>query len=364
MQTIKVILCFALISSVFSRPQTEENRLIKVQENEPAKWLTENEILALIATKTHFIDITDRTYPADLNNIAPKAFPTTLRFQSIVNQAIPRINIPRMQTFVDTFDDFDNRYYNNLNGVNASNWLRTQVLTSIENSNYPGDASVEFFEHAAWAQNSIVARIEGSDPALSKEVIIFGAHLDSINSRTPTTGIAPGSDDNASGSVTVLETLRVILASGFIPKRSIEFQWYAAEEVGLRGSGQIAESYFRANTDVIAMVNFDVVGYRAGANEIGLLTDYTNQALNVFIKMIVDEYCTYRWVNDYCGYGCSDHASFHSYGFPACSPSEYPLNPYMHTTSDTMDRMSFEQVAEFVKLSVGAAIELAEPNTM
>lgn len=110
------------------------------------------------------------------------------------------------------------------------------------------------------------------------------------------------------------------------------------------------------------MVNFDVVGYRAGQNEIGLLTDYTNPTLTSFLKLVIDEYCTYRWVNDYCGYACSDHASFHAYNFPASSPSEFPLNPYMHTTTDTTDRMSFEQVAEFVKLTIAAAIEIAEPT--
>jgi leucyl aminopeptidase len=188
--------------------------------------------------------------------------------------------------------------------------------------------------------------------------------MDSINLRNNAAGVAPGADDNASGSVTVLETLRVLLASGVVPKRTIEFHWYAAEEVGLRGSGDIAESYSDQGIEVITMINFDVVGYNPkGTGSIGFLTDYTNSALNAFLRTLVDEYLVYSWQNHVCGYGCSDHASFTSYGFPAASPSEIDLSPFMHTVQDTIDTVDFNQVAEFVKLAVATAIEIGEPSS-
>ncbi|OXA47472.1 probable leucine aminopeptidase 1 [Folsomia candida] len=359
MLAIKFALLVCLGVFVAGRP-SEEKRLIKVSEDQDAVWMSEEEIFILIEKKTHFMDVTGRNFPAE-KPIVANALPTTIRFQDFVTPILSGINIPRMEAFVDAFDDFPNRYYNNQNGVTSSDWLFVQVEEAIASSGYQGVTSVNKVLHS-WPQNSVIAKIEGSDPTLKSEVLIFGAHQDTINSRNPSAGIAPGSDDNASGSVTLLESLRVLLAAGVVPKRSIEFQWYAAEEVGLRGSGDIAQAYSNQQVNVIGMVNFDVVGYRAGQNEIGLLTDYTNPTLTSFLKLVIDEYCTYRWVNDYCGYACSDHASFHAYNFPASSPSEFPLNPYMHTTTDTTDRMSFEQVAEFVKLTIAAAIEIAEPT--
>lgn len=195
---------------------------------------------------------------------------------------------------------------------------------------------------------------------LKEEVVIFGAHFDSINRDDPTEGIAPGSDDNGSGSVTLFESLRVLIESKIVPKRSIEFQWYAAEEVGLRGSGDIAEAYYTQGVKIVAMVNYDVVGYRAGATQIGLLTDNTSPALTGLLRLVIEKYCAIPWINHQCGYDCSDHASFTRHGFPAASPSEYPIHPSMHTIEDTSDKVSFEQIAEFVKLTVGVAIEVGE----
>lgn len=173
---------------------------------------------------------------------------------------------------------------------------------------------------------------------------------------------APGADDNASGSVVVLETLRVLISNGFIPKRTLEFHWYAAEEVGLRGSGDIARSYSNTNVDVVAMVNFDVPGYYSGSDNVGIYTDNTNAALNRFLRSLVDEYLVFGWTDRTCGYGCSDHASWTNYGFPAGMPAEVVLHPQMHTAQDNMANVGFPQVSEFVKLSIGFMVEMGEPS--
>jgi leucyl aminopeptidase len=289
------------------------------------------------------------------------AIPTGPKHHHIVQNAIAKINVQRMEAFVSEFDNFPNRYYNGQNGVDAAAWLISQVRDVIASvPNYPGTVSASPFAHS-WLQPSTIARIEGSDPILKREVVIFGAHMDSINhqNRSYAITIAPGADDNASGSVTVLETLRVLLESGFVPKRSIEFHWYAAEEGGLMGSGDIAESYYDEGVEVVAMINFDTVGYNPkGTTSIGFLTDNTNTVLTAFLRTIVDEYLVFSWRNKECGYGCSDHASFTNYGFPATCSSEIDLSPFMHTVQDTIDTVDFNQVAEFVKLAVASAIEI------
>lgn len=122
-----------------------------------------------------------------------------------------------------------------------------------------------------------------------------------------------GADDNASGSVTVLETLRAFVNGGVAPRRTVEFQWYAAEEVGLRGSGAIAQEYSRTGVNVVAMINFDVTGYQApGINDVGIYTDNVNSELTQFLRILVDEYLTYGRRDTRCGYGKKNKTMNHS----------------------------------------------------
>ena len=68
---------------------------------------------------------------------------------------------------------------------------------------------------------------------------MLGAHQDSVNGARAT-GRAPGADDDASGVASLSEVIRVALANDYRPLRTVKFMAYAAEEVGLRGSADIA----------------------------------------------------------------------------------------------------------------------------
>src|SRR3546814_3809552 len=106
--------------------------------------------------------------------------------------------------------------------------------------------------------------IEGT--TLREEVVVLGAHLDSINADgggSPGQA-APGADDDASGIAVLTETLRIALASGWRPQRTVKFMGYAAEEVGLRGSNAIAQSHRQAGVDVVAVLQVDMTNYKAG----------------------------------------------------------------------------------------------------
>lgn len=84
--------------------------------------------------------------------------------------------------------------------------------------------------------------------------------MDSINSNSPTSGRAPGADDDGTGTVNLMEAFRVLLAAGFRPTNPVEFHWYAAEEVGLLGSQAIANSYKSAGVNVKAFMELDMSG--------------------------------------------------------------------------------------------------------
>lgn len=61
-------------------------------------------------------------------------------------------------------------------------------------------------------------------------------------------------------------------------------------------------------------------------------------------------------------YGCSDHASWDRNGFPAVFVAEAIDSPYMHRVGDTIATVDMRQLKEFVKLTVGFAVEMGEPK--
>lgn len=97
------------------------------------------------------------------------------------------------------------------------------------------------FKHS-YNQPSVIAKFPGTtssvgtypnhrgfQQAADGSAVIVSAHYDSINEQNPA-GRAPGTDDNASGVVVVLEALRVLADAGFSPKNSLEFHFYSGEE--------------------------------------------------------------------------------------------------------------------------------------
>jgi leucyl aminopeptidase len=118
--------------------------------------------------------------------------PSEVQYGAVVQEALPKLSVSRVEAFITDFSAFKNRHYQSATGVESSEWLQAQIQESIESSAYPGVATVTPFSHS-WAQDSVIARIEGSDPELKAEVVVLGAHLDSIVSGgIPSYNTAPG----------------------------------------------------------------------------------------------------------------------------------------------------------------------------
>lgn len=280
--------------------------------------------------------------------------------QAVVTPMLPLMQASNIgQTIVD-LSSYTNRYYTSSSGVAASNWLRQRWATLAGGRS---DISVEQFTHAGWAQKSVIATIQGSDNAA--EVVVMGAHLDSIQSGgSAETMRAPGADDDASGVASLTEVLRTFVAANYKPRRTIKLMAYAAEEVGLRGSQEIARSFAAANTNVVGVLQLDMTNYKGAANDIYIFTDYTDSAQNTFLTNLIGTYLpTLRVGTDRCGYGCSDHASWNAQGFYASMPFESSFsssNPHIHTANDTYANMGSqaEHALKFARLAAAYAVEL------
>lgn len=262
-------------------------------------------------------------------------------------------------TIVD-LSAFTNRYYKTTGGVNASNWLAQRWRTLAQGRS---DVTVEQFNHPSWAQKSVILTIRGGDNA--REVVVMGAHLDSINKNgTSEATLAPGADDDASGVASLTEILRVLMNANYKPRRTLKLMAYAAEEVGLRGSQEIARSYAGWGVNVVGVLQLDMTNYQGSPNDIFIFTDYTDEGQNDFIKRLIQTYLpTLKIGTDRCGYACSDHASWTAQGFAASMPFEASFgqsNPHIHTVNDTFANSGnqAEHSLKFARMGLAYAVEL------
>jgi leucyl aminopeptidase len=263
---------------------------------------------------------------------------------------------------------FTNRYYASSSGRSAALWIRDRWLALTAGRS---DATVELFTDCSncSSQPSVILTIQGSD--LADEVVVLGGHLDSIsNSGAGEVMDAPGADDDASGIATLTEVLRVAMANGWEPRRTVKFMAYAAEEVGLRGSRAIATKFAAQGVDVYGVLQLDMTNYKSGpVEDMQLITDYSNPDLKAFLAALFDTYLaplgltrgTYT-----CGYGCSDHASWTGAGFASAMMFEAgdPNGdfPYIHTPDDTLATMgdSAENSVKFAQLGLAFLAEMAK----
>eukprot|EP00339_Tiarina_fusa_P001781 CAMPEP_0117019190 /NCGR_PEP_ID=MMETSP0472-20121206/14767_1 /TAXON_ID=693140 ORGANISM="Tiarina fusus, Strain LIS" /NCGR_SAMPLE_ID=MMETSP0472 /ASSEMBLY_ACC=CAM_ASM_000603 /LENGTH=308 /DNA_ID=CAMNT_0004724105 /DNA_START=118 /DNA_END=1040 /DNA_ORIENTATION=- len=296
----------------------------------------------------------DRTYLLDnkLQHFIPQtqpSIPEKCTREKLVNELIDLLDVNFLYDNLIELTQFWNRFYTSQFGVNSAEWIYEQYQTMISNTPNDLDISVQFVNHT-WAQPSVIASIQGIGDN-KDEIVIVGAHLDSVNWDAQNQDIsrAPGACDNGSGTVTVMELFRVIAESGLSFNRTIEFHHYAAEEVGLLGSQDIANNYAGEEKPVAAYLNFDMDGYPGNPALFNVITDYTDSSLNEFLYQLIDTYATIEYSSSDCGYGCSDHASWDQAGYRASFAIENGPYPYAHGPEDKLEYLFLPYAIEYCR---------------
>ena len=106
---------------------------------------------------------------------------------------------------------------------------------------------------------NVYAVLKGSDPENAKRIVLVTGHYDSRNSDTlDTTGVAPGANDDGSGTSVSLECARVLIKLKF--PATIIFLTVAGEEQGLNGSHHFAQMAKSEGWNIEAVLNNDIVG--------------------------------------------------------------------------------------------------------
>jgi uncharacterized repeat protein (TIGR01451 family) len=228
------------------------------------------------------------------------------------------------------------------------------------------DVRYQSFDYAETLQHNIEGTLNGWGLE-SDAVYIVGAHYDSIvfpGSGNPME-VAPGADDNASGTAAVLEAARVLSQYRF--KHTLRFVAFAVEEQGLVGSQHYAAEARSNETPIQGVINLDMIAWDTNGDhlmEVHAGTRADSQALGT----------AFVTANTAYGLGLapetittgattrSDHGSFWSHNYPAILLIEDlgDFNPYYHSPHDTLDRLNLPYATQFVQATVATLAELAE----
>ena len=309
-------------------------------------------------------------------------------------EMLKSVNAIEMGNTMKIFSAFRTRYHRSPEAIRAQAWLKSdweetaQGREDIEANNFYHPADIS-------PMPSVILTIEGS--IHPEKIIILGAHADSIN--VDVTGIsieemreevlgdkrsnmtdrkiremfikkmnlratihAPGADDNASGIAVITEIFRVLIEHDYHPENTIMIIAYSAEEIGARGSDDIAESFAREYKNVISVLNFDMTNFRGSPDlDLVLVSDYTHPQQNACLGRFADE-LGIKWADTECG-RCSDHFSWHKFGFPASMLTEArtdEINPNWHKGTDTFEASggTAEHSVNFAKLALAFLIEM------
>lgn len=295
--------------------------------------------------------------------MTPKKVPSdvsySIQYQTEANKLISQLNPQRMWDSLMTFSSSKDRHADSKEGVAAANWIKTEIETAAKAAGRD-DVNVTLVDTDGHKQPSVVVRLGKGNEKLPG--VVIGAHLDTTSSRFER---KPGADDDGSGSMTVMESARTIIASGATFKKPVYFIWYSAEELGLIGSQNVVSLFQSENIPVSGVMHFDMTGF-AYRNDpaIWLMKDYVDSKLTDFVEQIVKTYAKQPVKYTRCGYACSDHASWSEQGYAAVLPAESRFedtNPVMHSAQDTIDKLSITHMTDYAKIATAFAVELAEP---
>jgi hypothetical protein len=206
------------------------------------------------------------------------------------------------------------------------------------------NVQTKFYDTDGGNAYNVIAELPGTDPALRDEVVMIGGHLDSWH-----TGV--GATDNADGSTTVMEAMRILTAIGARPRRTIRVALWAGEEQGLLGSKAWVTEHLAGPANIAAREKFDV--YYNIDNGTGRIYGWFLQNQEE-IRPIFDSWLeplkslgARRNVGE--PVGSTDHLSFIDAGVPGFNPIQdygnYDIRTH-HTNMDTVERLDVNDIRQ------------------
>ncbi len=211
---------------------------------------------------------------------------------------------------------------------------------------------------------NIAGILEGSDPVLKDEYVVFSAHMDHIGIGTPNAegdSINNGADDDASGTTAVLEIAEAFASLRTKPKRSMIFVFVSGEEKGLWGSAYFAENPPVPVERMVANLNVDMVGRNWPDTIVAIGKEHSD--LGETLNRVNGDHPELRmtaiddiWPDERF-YFRSDHYNFARKGVPILFFFNGTHEDY-HGRDDEPDRIDAEKAARIARLVFYLGVEI------
>ena len=207
--------------------------------------------------------------------------------------------------------------------------------------------------------NNVAGYIEGSDPVLKNEVVVFSGHYDHIGGSG--SKINRGADDDASGCAALLSLAEAFQSLKKKPLRSILFLWVSGEEIGLYGSKSYVDNPLFPIEKTVADLNMDMIGRvkeaadstsetpMTGPNSVFVITDNQSKDLRT-IADDIDKKSDLNFDYSLSGrdhplqlFARSDHYNFVQKDVPVLFFSTGIHSDY-HTPGDVIEKIDFHKM--------------------
>lgn len=216
------------------------------------------------------------------------------------------------------------------------------------------DVAYHNWNLSGYSGRNVIAELPGE--ISPDDVLIICAHIDDM----PSGAVAPGADDNASGSVGVLVAADIL--SQYRWGCTLRFALWSGEEQGLLGSKVYAQQAAAAGEDILGVLNMDMIAYNSDANpNLDLYARSNVPGSTAIANLFADVIDAYDldldpdiFIDATLG-NYSDNKSFWDQGYAAILAIEDDddFTPYYHTTGDTLSTLNMSYFTEFVRASLG-----------
>lgn len=215
---------------------------------------------------------------------------------------------------------------------------------------------------------NVVAELPGK--VNPEKVVIVSGHLDSTVGRPwVTESVAPGADDDASGTTAVMEVARALKDLNLA--YTVRFVHFTGEEQGLYGSYKYSDQCAQAKTDIVGVFQMDMVGYCGKpGNRVDIHDTEDRNGSHALVVELVQAAARYGLnlnpvdTHNHAVDDRSDHAGFLDHGWKAVLISEEftdsGFNPNYHTRGDRVSTLNLPFMVEVIRMVIAGVANFAK----